>query len=97
MADPVRPEAPATPGEVFANGAKAIAEIAVIPGVSLIADGDVRAGIAHGVVGWGASLFLGPVAWFVVAANSYSRSVTGHNLYEHFVPERWVHRRPEPA
>lgn len=94
MAEVVRePDAPATPGEILANGAKIVGEVAIVPGVSLIADGDLRGGITHGVIGVVAGTFFGPLGWLVVAADSYSRSVSGHYLYEHFVPERWIHRR----
>ncbi|MEO8033723.1 MAG: DUF6072 family protein [Acidobacteriota bacterium] len=92
MATVKEPVAEATPTTVLANGAKVLGEIAVIPGASLIADGDLRGGITHGVVGVVASIVFGPIGWLAVAANSYSRSVTGHNLHEHFVPEKWIHR-----
>lgn len=84
---------PTSPGDVLANGAKALGELAVIPGASLIADGDVRAGIVHGVVGVTAAIVFGPIGWLAVAANSYSKSISGHNLHEHFVPERWTNRK----
>ena len=98
MAKVVRePDAPATPGEVLANGAKILGEVAIIPGTSLIADGDLRGGIAHGVIGVAAAIVFGPIGWLVVAADSYSRSVSGHYLHEHFVPERWIHRHDAAA
>ncbi len=88
---------PVSPGEVLANGAKALGELAVIPGASLIADGYVRAGIVHGVVGVTAAIVFGPIGWLAVAANSFSKSVSGHNLHEHFVPERWARRHEAAA
>lgn len=89
--------APAAPGEVLANGAKVLGEVVVLPGTSLIADGDMRSGVLHGVVGVTAAIVFGPIGWLAVAANSYSRSVTGHHLHEHFVPERWIRRRHAEA
>lgn len=89
--------APTTPGGVLANGAKIIGEAAVIPGVSLMADGEVRAGVVHGIVGVTAAIVFGPIGWLAVAANSYSRSVTGHHLHEHFVPEKWTHSRRQAS
>lgn len=101
MADPVDPvvsTAPVTPGTIFANGAKILGEVAVVPGVSLIADGNVKAGVVHGIAGVTAAIVFGPIGWLAVAANSYSRSVTGHNIYDHFIPsrwsERWGHKHP---
>jgi hypothetical protein len=92
MADPNNDSAPTTPGGVLANGAKVLGEVAVVPGASLIVDGDVKAGVLHGVVGVSAAIVFGPIGWLAVAANSYSRSVTGHNLYDHFIPSKWLHR-----
>ncbi len=89
--------APTTPGDVLANGAKVLGEVAILPGASLIADGNMKSGVLHGVVGVTAAIVFGPIGWLAVAANSYSRSVTGHNLHEHFVPEKWLHRNTAPA
>ncbi len=97
MAEIKEPVPAPTPGEVFANGAKALGEIAIVPGASLIADGDLRAGVVHSVIGITAGIVFGPLGWLAVAANSYSRSITGHHLYEHFVPEKWIHRRAVEA
>jgi hypothetical protein len=75
------------PATVVANGAKLVGE-SFIPGASLYLDGDVAPGLAHTVVGLGARALLGalgPLAMVVVAADSYTKSVTDRNLYEHVV------------
>lgn len=77
-----------TPGTLLVNGVKVLGEVAVVPGASLIVDGDVKSGIVHAA---GALLgiavlgpVLGPLAWLTVGADSYSRSVSGKNLVELF-------------
>jgi hypothetical protein len=67
---------------VFANGIKIVGE-AVIPGASLLLDGRLGNGVAHALVGWGARIVLGPVGVVLVAADSYSKSVTGKYLWNH--------------
>ncbi|HEV2843568.1 MAG TPA: DUF6072 family protein [Thermoanaerobaculia bacterium] len=55
----------------------------VAPGVSLVLDGKILPGAAHLVGGLVARWAFGPVGWLLVAANSYSKSVTGRSLPEH--------------
>jgi hypothetical protein len=70
-------------GSVTASrGIKLVGE-AVAPGTSLLLDGNVGQGALHLVGGWIAARALGPVGWFLVAADSYSRSVTGRTLMDH--------------
>jgi hypothetical protein len=62
---------------VVANGAKLVGE-SLLPG----------AGLAHTAAGFGARAVLGsfgPIGVLVVAANSYTKSVTKRNLYEHLL------------
>lgn len=66
----------------MARGVKLVGET-VAPGTSLLIDGDMAAGTLHLVGGWIARKALGPVGWLLVAANSYSRSVTGRGIVEH--------------
>lgn len=76
-----------SPAELFANGARLVGD-ALLPGVSQVASGDIRNGAIHAAVAVGATMIgaglLGPVVWGASALNSYSRSVTGRNLIEHF-------------
>ena len=72
---------------VIANGAKLVGE-SFIPGASLLLDGEVTKGLVHTAVGFGARAMLGawgPLGVLVVAANSYSKSVTDRHLHEHLV------------
>ena len=66
----------------LANGVKLVGET-FLPGTSLLLDGNVKNGAAHVAVGLGARLFFGPLAWAVVAADSFSTSVSGKTLTQH--------------
>lgn len=92
--NPATPTAPRTPGGILVNGIKAVGEVAIIPGVSLVADGDVKGGIVHAAAGLLIGAFFGPVigalGWFGAAANSYSKSVTGEPIHQHFKRHRTV-------
>lgn len=68
---------------VIENGVKLIGEI-VVPGASLLLDGDMKGGAGHAVVGIAAWALLGP-ARLLVSANSYSKSVTNENLHVHLL------------
>lgn len=68
--------------QVVENGVKLVGE-RILPGTSLMMDGDIKGGLVHAAVGLLARAAFGPVAWFAVAADSYSRSVTGKGLIEH--------------
>jgi hypothetical protein len=68
--------------QVVENGVKLVGE-RILPGSSLMMDGDIKGGLAHAAVGLLARAAFGPVALFAVAADSYSRSVTGKGLIEH--------------
>jgi hypothetical protein len=77
-----------TPAGVFANGARLAAD-AMLPGVSQVVNGDIKSGTAHAATAIGAATLVGggllvPLIWTAVGLNSYSRSVTGRNLFEHF-------------
>jgi hypothetical protein len=70
-------------GGVIENGVKLVGEI-VVPGASLLLDGEIKAGIGHAAVGlvtWG---LLGP-ARLLVSANSFSKSVTDQHLHTHLL------------
>ena len=75
-------EEPGT-GVVLGRGLKIVGEALVAPGSSLILDGQILPGAAHVVGGLLAKWALGPVGWLLVAANSYSRSVTGLGLTDY--------------
>lgn len=76
------------PGKLLVNGVKVLGEVAIVPGASLIVDGQVKSGILHAVGGLlGLAVLgpvLGPLTWLAVGADSYSRSVAGKNLVDQF-------------
>lgn len=67
---------------VMANGVKLVGET-MLPGASLLLDGEVKNGAAHAVIGLGARVLLGPVGFAIVAADSFAKSVSGKNLSQH--------------
>lgn len=62
-----------------ANAVKLIGET-VMPGASLLLDGNILSGGAHLLVGAIARAALGPIGVVLVMANSYSQSTTGKGL-----------------
>jgi hypothetical protein len=66
------------------NAVKLASEGLIAPGTSLLLDGDFRGGGAHVVAGLVAKALLGPIGWVLVAADSFSKSTTGKNVYQHF-------------
>jgi hypothetical protein len=66
------------------NGVKLAGDFAVLPGSSLLLDGKVLEGGAHAIIGLVAVRAIGPVGWFLTAANAYSKSTSGSSLVEHF-------------
>ena len=82
--------------QVVENGVKLGGE-RILPGSSLMMDGDIKGGLAHAAVGLLARAAFGPVAWFAVAADSYSRSVTGKGLIGHLASAVSSAPAPEPT
>lgn len=73
--------------KVVENGVKLVGET-LLPGTSLMIDGDIKGGLAHAALGLLATAALGPLAWVAVAADSYARSVTGRTLVDHLSPAK---------
>ncbi len=84
MAKPTNTEQPTEPsgGAIASRGIKIAGEALVIPGSSLILDGEVVSGGLHLVGGLLATAVIGPLGWFLVAANSYTKSITGSHLHQ---------------
>jgi hypothetical protein len=82
--------------QVVENGLKLVGE-RILPGSSLMMDGDITGGLAHAAIGLLARAAFGPVAWFAVAADSYSRSVTGKGLIGHLTSSATPTPAPEPT
>lgn len=65
---------------VLLSRALKLAGETIAPGASLLLDGKVGIGALHFVGGTLARMAFGPLGVLVVAANSYSKSVTGKSL-----------------
>lgn len=75
----------ATEADVIGNSVKLFGEYAVIPGASLLLDGNIKLGVVHAAAGIAGRMLLGPLglpAWVLAAANSYAKSCTNKNLYQ---------------
>ena len=71
-----------TPVGMVTNGVKMIGET-MLPGASLLMDGNLVNGAAHAALGIAAATFVAPWAVMVVVADSFSKSVSGKNLWQH--------------
>lgn len=67
-------------GGVLLGRTLKLAGEAVAPGASLLLEGKVGAGAAHLILGVIATMTIGPLGRILVAANSYSTSVSGQGL-----------------
>lgn len=68
---------------VLERAVKVVGE-ACVPGASLLLDGRIKEGAIHTAAGLGGRLLLGPIGFVLAAANSFSNSVAGKHLHEHF-------------
>lgn len=68
--------------DTVGNAVKLVGEVAVVPGTSQLLDGNVPYGIGYAVLGLAARALLGPVGLLLVAADSFSSSVSGKHLHE---------------
>lgn len=69
------------------NGIKVVGEACVLPGSSLLMDGQIKDGTMHMVGGVASKVLLGSfgaIGWGLFAADSYSLSVTGKHIHQHF-------------
>ena len=67
---------------MLTNGVKLVGET-ILPGASLLMDGSFVNGAAHVAAGAAAAAFVAPWAVVLVVADSFSKSVSGKNLWEH--------------
>ena len=65
------------------NAVKALGEV-VLPGGSLLLEGDIKGGVVHAALGIAAAVVLGPFGRLLVSTNAFSRATTRKNLTEHF-------------
>jgi hypothetical protein len=68
--------------DVINNGVKLVGET-MLPGASLFLDGNLVNGAAHTAAAAAAMYFMAPWAVVLVVADSFSKSVTGKNVWEH--------------
>ena len=68
---------------VIENAIKLLGEVNVVPGTSQLLDGNMKSGVAHVLVGMTACYFFGVPAMLLVAASSFSQSVSHKSLYTH--------------
>jgi hypothetical protein len=68
------------------TGSKAIRVVGegLMPGVSLLMDGDIKSGTLHLAGGVLGRMVFGPAGWLYAAADSYSKSQTGKHFHQHF-------------
>lgn len=68
------------------TGTKAVKIVGetLAPGASLMLDGDMKGGTLHLAGGILARTAFGPLGWFYMAADSYSKSTTGKHFHQHF-------------
>ena len=74
--------------QVLPNALRFAGETLVLPGSSLLLDGQIGPGAVHAVLGVAARALVGPVGWAVFAANSYAKATTGAGLMEHLGSRR---------
>jgi hypothetical protein len=71
-------------GTPLLNGVKAAGEAYIIPGASLMLDGNVKGGVIHMAGAYAARALFGPIGWAYFAADSFSLSVSGKHIYQQF-------------
>jgi hypothetical protein len=85
------------PQNKAAHNAVKLAGEALLPGASLLMEGEVAKGGAHVLAGFLAKALLGPIGLVLVIANSYSQSTTGKNVLKHFSKPDGQAQTPQPA
>ena len=71
-----------TSAGMVTNAVKLVGET-MLPGTSLLMDGNLVNGAAHAAVGYVVGAYLAPWAVMLVVADSFSKSVSGKNLWDH--------------
>lgn len=84
--------------KVVTNGIRLAGDTLVVPGASLILDGQIGPGIARVAAGVAARVVFGPIGWLAVAADSYAKTTTGTGLAERLWSKaKSVREKPEDA
>lgn len=74
-----------TNGTRVTNAVRLVGE-SMLPGASLMMDGKLANGAIHALLGFGARALAGPAGIALIAADSYSKSVSGKYLWDHVTP-----------
>ena len=80
---------------VLKNGGRLLGETLITPGTSLLVDGQIKSGLLHVGAGLIARFTLGLPGLVLVAANSYSKTVTGDSLMTHLGGSTTSHVEPD--
>ncbi len=75
---------PVTSADQMVNGVKFIGDMAVLPGIGQIVEGNLGKGVLYGVTGIAAGAVIGPLGWIAIGLDSYSLSASGKHLWELF-------------
>ena len=72
------------------TGTKAVKLVGegILPGASLLLDGDIKGGTLHLLGGVLGRMVFGPAGWLYAAADSYSKAQTGRHFHQHFFKPR---------
>lgn len=72
------------------TGSKAVKLVGegLLPGASLMLEGNIKSGTLHLLGGIVGRAVFGPVGWFYAAADSYSQAQTGKHFHQHFTNYR---------
>ena len=70
---------------ILENAVKLVSEVVVIPGTSEFLEGHIVSGTVHAALGVAARALLGVPGVLLVAADSYSSSVTGKYLHQQVI------------
>jgi len=68
----------------------------LVPGGSNLVKGDFKQAGIHAVLGIAARMAFGLPGVLLVSANSFSKAITGHHLYEAFQTPTEVPSTPQP-
>lgn len=83
--------------DTLGNTVKILGETLISPGASQLIDGNIKSGGLHILGGLAAKALFGLPGFLLVAANSYTKSVTGESLYKTLVSSGAAAEVAEPA
>ena len=91
-------EQPQDIGKLISNGIRLFSDTVIAPGSSQLLEGKVGSGVARFAVGLAARAVFGPLGWVAVGLDSYSKTTSGHGLFDRISSRRAAHAAtPAPA